>query len=105
MGRKLRGMYLRRNRSGQGDYEYWTLVRSVRTARGPRQEIVATLGKVPGLDESVRTGWEDIEALLDGVVASRQLSLGDGGSSCASVWKEVDVAGVRVERVREFGVV
>jgi hypothetical protein len=30
-------MYLRRNRSGQGDYEYWTLVRSVRRAQGGLQ--------------------------------------------------------------------
>jgi hypothetical protein len=53
-------MYLRRNRSGQGDYEYWTLVRSVPTAQGPRQAIVATLGKLPGLDEEVRAGLEKI---------------------------------------------
>jgi len=98
-------MYLRRNRSGQGDYEYWTLVRSVRTARGPRQEIVATLGKLPGLDERVRAGWEDMETLLDGASPSRQLKLGGAEPVAAPVWKEVDVQGVGVERVREFGVV
>jgi transposase len=98
-------MYLRRNRSGKGDYEYWTLVRSVRTAQGPRQEIVATLGKLPGLDEHVRAGWEDIAALLDGVLPSRQLNLGGADLRSQRVWKEVDVQGVRVERVRELGVV
>jgi transposase len=98
-------MYLRRNRSGQGDYEYWTLVRSVRTAQGPRQEIVATLGKLPGLDERVRAGWEDMEALLEGASPSRQLKLGGAEPASAPVWKEVNVQGVRVERVREFGVV
>jgi len=39
-------MFLRRNRrvvDGES-YEYWTLVKTVRTAKGPRQEIVATLG-------------------------------------------------------------
>src|SRR5512139_2590788 len=98
-------MYLRRNRSGQGDYEYWTLVRSVRTAQGPRQEIVATLGKLPGLDEGVRAGWEDMESLLEGAAPSRQLKLGGTVSAVAPVWQEVNVEGVRVERVREFGVV
>ena len=45
-------MYLRRNRrivDGQ-TYECWTLVESVRTARGPRQHTVANLGKLPELD-------------------------------------------------------
>jgi hypothetical protein len=40
-------MYLRRhdkNVNGE-DYGYWSLVESVRTARGPRQRIVATIGK------------------------------------------------------------
>jgi len=46
------GMYLKRNR--RGGYEYWTLVQSERTARGPRQRVVAHLGKGPGLDEAER---------------------------------------------------
>ena len=96
-------MYLRRNRSPKGDYEYWTLVRSVRTAQGPRQEIVATLGKLPGLDPKVRAGWEDIADLLDGVPPSRQLRLGENAAELQPLWKEVDVRGVRVERAREFG--
>jgi len=61
-------MFLRRNRrfkSGQS-YDYWTLVESVRTQQGPRQRIVASLGKLPGLDEEERWGWEHIGALLDG---------------------------------------
>ena len=51
-------MYLRRNRRKcRGSmYEYWTLVESVRTSSGPRQRIVASLGKLPGLDEEVRVG-------------------------------------------------
>jgi len=98
-------MYIRRNRSSKGDYEYWTVVRSVRTAHGPRQEIVATLGKLPGLDEQVRAGWEDINALLDGVAPSRQLSFGDRDPTTQPLWKEVDIHGVRVERAREFGAV
>lgn len=61
-------MFLRRNRKRAGGevYEYWTLVESVRTARGPRQRIVATLGKLPGLEEDERLGWEEVTRLLDG---------------------------------------
>ncbi len=45
-------MFLRANRRlvGVEWYAYWTLVKAVRMAKGPRQEIVATLGKEPGLD-------------------------------------------------------
>jgi hypothetical protein len=54
-------MFLRRNRRViDGEiYEYWTLVKTVRTARGPRQEIVAALGKEPGLESRSRHGWEE----------------------------------------------
>jgi transposase len=109
-GRILRGVYLRRNRrTVDGEtYECWTLVESRRTARGPRQHTIATLGKLPGLDHSVQRGWEDIEALLEGrTPAPRQGEL-PGFSSAASgaltpCWRQVDVRGTRVERVREFG--
>jgi len=98
-------MYLRRHRSGTGEqtYEYWTLVKSVRTACGPRQETIAALGKLPGLDEPVRVGWEEIEALLDGRIASKQLSFGDSAKKQKPLWREVNVRDVRVERTREFG--
>ncbi|MEW6160681.1 MAG: IS1634 family transposase [Verrucomicrobiota bacterium] len=96
-------MYLRRNRSSKGDYEYWTLVESVRTARGPRQQIVATLGKLPGLDPGVRAGWEDVHALLDGEAAGKQLTFAGAGPAEKPLWKEVNLRGVRVERAREFG--
>ena len=51
-------MYLRRHRREKhGEiYEYWTLVESVRTQAGPRQRIVAALGKLPGLNEEARAG-------------------------------------------------
>ena len=41
-------MYLRRcYRTKDGKrHVYWALVRSVRTARGPRQEVVAYLGEL-----------------------------------------------------------
>jgi len=61
-------MYLRRHSRKKGDTEYeaWSLVESVRTAKGPRQRTVATLGKLPGLDKEERVGWEEIARVLDG---------------------------------------
>lgn len=104
-----RFMYLRRNRrTADGHtYEYWTLVESVRTTRGPRQHTVATLGKLPGLDPQVERGWADIDALLSGQpVGATQLPLPGVAARetpPAPCWREVDVRGVSVERVREFG--
>jgi len=100
-------MFLRRNRRRKDGevYEYWTLVESVRTSRGPRQRIVATLGKLPGLDEDERAGWDEIARLLDG--QPRSAMQGDlfcnSTSVSAQQWACVDLFGVRVERVREFG--
>ena len=66
-------MYLRRHRrTAQGQtYEYWTLVESRRTANGPRQHTVATLGKLPGLDWQVQAGWESLDDLLEGPTPAR----------------------------------
>lgn len=100
-------MFLRRNRRlVEGEtYEYWTLVKTVRTAKGPRQEIVASLGKAPGLDNGARHGWEDIADLLDGR-APRPFQ-GELGQALPPApprqWAQVDVSGLRVERVRDFG--
>ena len=99
-------MFLRRNRrtvDGQ-TYEYWTLVRTVRTAKGPRQEVVASLGKTPGLDQRTRHGWESISDLLEGRSPTRQGELGRAFSrEPQPQWAQVDLRGVRVERVRDFG--
>jgi hypothetical protein len=98
-------MYLRRHRRRVEDttYEYWTLVESRRTASGPRQHTVATLGKLPGLDEPVPAGWDSLEDLLEGRAPARQLELTGHDQPAAPLWREVNVRGVRVERVREFG--
>jgi transposase len=99
-------MYLRRHRRTVDDntYEYWTLVESRRTASGPRQHTVATLGKLPGLDEKVHAGWETMEDLLEGRTPTQQLELrGEIQAPEEPQWREVNVRGVRVERVREFG--
>jgi len=99
-------MYLRRNRRRKkgGTYEYWTLVESVRTAKGPRQRIVATIGKEPGLDEDTRHGWEDITRLLDGDEGeAAQGDLFEPAVPERPLWVEANLSGMRVERLREFG--
>jgi transposase len=99
-------MFLRPNRrlvDGEW-YEYWTLVRTVRTAKGPRQEIVATLGKEPGLESRNRHGWEAVSDLLEGRQPAVQGELGQQlKAEAPAQWAQVDLRGVRVERVRDFG--
>lgn len=100
-------MFLRRNRRRvEGEtYEYWTLVKTIRTARGPRQEIVATLGKEPGLENRARHGWEEVADLLEGrAPVPVQGQLGQPLPVAPPLqWAQVDLRGVRVERVRDFG--
>jgi hypothetical protein len=101
-------MFLRRNRRTlNGEcYEYWTLVKTVRTAKGPRQEIVATLGKEPGLESQTRHGWEQAADLLEGRTpgpVQGQLGQELSAEPPPPQWAQVDLSGVRVERVREFG--
>lgn len=99
-------MFLRRNRrTVNGEcYEYWTLVKTVRTAKGPRQEVVAMLGKEPGLESRTRQGWEQVADLLEGRTPAVQGQLGQQlPKTPQPQWAQVDLSGVRVERVREFG--
>lgn len=101
-------MFLRRNRRKiDGEcYEYWTLVKTVRTAKGPRQELVATLGKEPGLESNSRHGWEQVADLLEGRTLAVQGQLGQKlAEAPPPQWAQVDLSGVRVERVREFGTI
>lgn len=95
-------MFLRRNRKNhKGDaYDYWTLVESVRTARGPRQRVVATLGKLPGLDPAARAGWEHISDILDGRARPADFL---NMPPEPPAWATIDTRGVRVERLRRFG--
>jgi len=117
-------MFLRRNRRKVGEevYEYWTLVESYRTERGSRQRVVASLGKLPGLEEQEHHGWEEIEWLLEGrngpqeqlelksqedhpkkkESENEQATLKEPPATRPN-WVEVDLSGVRVERTRDFG--
>jgi len=96
-------MYLRRNtkRKDGADYDCWTLVESVRTALGPRQRVVATIGKLPGLDREERIGWEEISRILSGKPRPAP-GLFDPREEPPS-WATVDMSGVSVERLRSFG--
>jgi transposase len=95
-------MFLRRNRrkiNGES-YEYWTLVESVRTSEGPRQRLVATVGKLPGLNDEVRVGWEHIGEILDGRAHQSDFLKPEPDPP---EWARVDVSRLRVERMRSFG--
>ena len=95
-------MYLKRSRRRKKgeDYEYWSLVESVRTARGPRQRVVATLGKLPEFDREARVGWERIGDILDGKARTADFF---AAAPEPPQWARVDLKGVRVERPRSFG--
>ena len=99
-------MYLRKKRKkfGGETYEYWSLCETVRTAKGPRQRVVASLCKLD--EEEVRAGgWNDVEGLLSGRPVARpvQKKLGESPSPDPVRWEKVHVGAVSVERVREFG--
>jgi transposase len=98
-------MFLRRNRKKHKgeDYDYWTLVESVRTSRGPRQRTVATLGKLPGLDDEVRVGWERIGDILEGAEFKARAADFLNAPPDPPEWASVNLKGVRVERLRSFG--
>ena len=98
-----------RNKDGKR-HAYWAFVESYRTDAGPRQRVVAWLGK---LDEAGRLGVEraasDAERTGAGDEhATRQLTLfdppaDDGHTPVEPQWVEVNAAAVRVENKRKFG--
>jgi transposase len=89
-------VYLRRchRRKDGKRHAYWALVESYRTARGPRQRVVAYLGE---LDEQGRLG---VQRVAQPEPAS-QVHLFQKEAS--PEWVEVDLHRVRVERSRPFG--
>ena len=97
-------MYIRPNKRQKdgASYEYWTLVETVRTARGPRQRIVGNLGKLPGLDREERIGWEEVGRVLSGKARERQPELFASDPEPPD-WARVDLRQVRAERLRRFG--
>lgn len=103
-------MFLRRHRKTIDDicYDYWSLCESVRTAAGPRQRVVATLGKLSDDEARPEAGWDEMRHLLEGRPAAKQMCLEEKLPAGASPphtrrWEVADVAALRVERVRDFG--
>lgn len=106
-------MFLRRkNKKVRGvGYSYWHLCETVRTARGPRQRVVASLGKLDDREAaSLRRGWDDLPALLRGEAPKRRTTTADlpglsdpTADAEAARWEQADVRGLRVERTRDFG--
>lgn len=96
-------MYLRRTTKKKGGtaYECWLLVESRWTVRGPPQRVVATIGKLPGLDHGERIGWEEIGRLLSGK-PQPESGLFEQPEEPPS-WAMVNISSVRVERLRHFG--
>lgn len=82
-------------------HTHWALVKSIRTARGPRHELVTYLGE---LKPSERPGWAQVGRMLD-LRPEPAPSLFDISCSRDAVPETIDVRvrGVRVERTRDFG--
>jgi hypothetical protein len=104
-------MFLRRkNKTVRGvGYSYWHLCETVRTARGPRQRVVASLGKLDGSDAANwRDQWDDLPALLRGedpepIARTAPLPGLESGEASSPKWEQADLRALRVERSRDFG--
>jgi transposase len=87
-------VYLRRcyRKKQNKRHAYWALVESYRTARGPRQRVVAYLGE---MDEAGRIGVQQ--------AAQPKLEQTSLFEQVEPQWVEVDLKRVRVECARQFG--
>lgn len=99
-------MFLKRSvrQKGGKAHEYWALVESIRTRRGPRHRVVSYIGE---LDAGERMGWARLGTILDGKASSeaRQAGLFESHKEGEPVPDVLDVRvdGVRVEGTRDFG--
>ena len=84
-------------------HTYWALVKSIRTARGPRHQVVAYLGELRSAEQ---VGWARVAQMVDHR-PEPCLPLLDTAESNEPVPNRIEVCvdGVRVERTRDFGVV
>jgi transposase len=87
---------------------YWALVESYRSARGPRQRVVAWLGKLDaagrlGVQQAAESAGQDSFAPNE-PASSRQRNLFDEEfPTLEPRWVEINTSGVRVENCRQFG--
>ena len=91
-------------------HAYWALVESYRTDAGPRQRVVAWLGKLDeagrlGVEQAARNSGQSHANGTAGVHDHEQLSLFDQVDDVPTEpqWVEVDASGVRVENCQQFG--
>ena len=97
-------MFLRRyeRRSGGRKRTYWALAESIRTKRGSRQRIVAYLGELAASEQS---GWAQLGRSLSGKQRPQPSLFDpphyDDPSSDEPVL--VNLNGIRLERLRDFG--
>ncbi len=87
-------------------HAYWALVESYRTERGPRQRVVAYLGR---LDEEGRLGVQEAAApKAHDAERQRSLTFANHSSSKDTAdeqprWVRVNASAVRVENCVQFG--
>jgi transposase len=84
-------------------HEYYSLVESVRTARGPQHRVLAYLGELNGSTEEV---WRKVVSLFNGEGQQQQLELFPSGTPDLPSGErvvQVRLDGVRWERPRDFG--
>lgn len=97
-------MFLRRclRKKNGKPHTYWALVESYRTARGSRQRLVAYVGE---LKESEQSGWVQLGQRLEGRARPPRLLFDPPhyGDPVDTESVEVQLKGVRFERLRDFG--
>ena len=83
-------------------HAYWALVESYRAQRGPRQRVVAWLGR---LDEAGRLGVKQAadEHAAKPTAQTQQTLFNEGAEETEPRWVEVNAAAVRVENSLQFG--
>ncbi|HPO91119.1 MAG TPA: hypothetical protein PLJ44_08435 [Victivallales bacterium] len=76
---------------------------SVRTTNGPRQRVVASVGKLFGRDDEEKIGWLWIGEILSGIERAKMPNMFEPANAETPDLALVDLHSVRVERMRRFG--
>ena len=98
-------MFLKRIKSKDGKKRtYWALVKSVRTARGPRHQVVSYLGE---LRAGQKSEWANLARIVNKRPIPRTPLL-DTSATTQPIPETIEVCvrgarGARVERTRDFG--
>ena len=87
---------------------YWALVESYRTARGPRQRVVAWLGKLDeagrmGVQQAAESAGTDARDENRAASAPQRTLFDEEAPQTEPRWVEVNTAGIRIENCRQFG--